>query len=80
MWFASDHPVGKQIAHPTFSKTEHSIVRQISSLADNKKDLIHYMSWLFGILLTFTSLLPTLLIPLHNVLKEPFYLYALCVY
>ena len=40
---------------------------------------IHYISWLFGILLTCTTLY-SLNVPWHNVLKEPFYIYEIHVY
>ena len=60
-----------------FSQTEKpfqkvAFVRQISNSTDDKT--IHYISWLFGILLTCTALI-FLIVPLHNVLKEPYYMY-----
>ena len=55
-------------------------VRQISITTDNKTDLVHYISWIFGILFTCTALLSTLIVPWHNVLKEPFYVYEIHVY
>ena len=61
---------------PTFSKTE-----QTSHEIDNKTDdSIHYTSWLFGILLSCTALLSALIVPWHNVLKEPFYWYEIWVF
>ena len=45
-----------------------------------KIDSIHYISWIFGMLLTFAALFSTLIVPWHNVLKEPFYMYELYVY
>ena len=65
---------------PTFCKTEHSSVRQLSYTTDNKRDSIHYFSWLFGILLACIALLPALMVPSHNILKEPFYEYEIHVY
>ena len=64
----------------TFSKTEHSSVQKISDATDNEPDSIHYITWLFGILLTCATLIPTLIVPWHNALKEPFYWYELYVY
>ena len=71
--------IGNQNVSPTFNKIEHSSVRQFSNTSDNKTDSIHYFSWLFGILLACTALLPTLIFPWHNVLKEPFYMYEVHV-
>ena len=65
---------------PTFSRNEHSHVRQIFNATDNETDSIHYITWLFGILLTCTALLSTLIVPWHNTLKEPFYWYEYFVY
>ena len=41
---------------------------------------IHYISWIFGMLLTFAALSSTLIVPWHNVLKEPIYTYEIFVY
>ena len=43
-------------------------------------DSVHYISWLFGILFTCTAMLPALIVPWHNVLREPFYWYEIVVY
>ena len=43
-------------------------------------DSVHYISWLFGILFTCTAMLPTLIVPWHNALREPFYSYEIYVY
>ena len=73
---SSNLEMGDQNVSPTFSKTE-----QISHELDNKTDdSIHYISWLFGILLSCTALLSALIVPWHNVLKEPFYLYEHHIY
>ena len=73
---SSNLEMGDQNVSPTFSKTE-----QISHELDNKTDdSIHYISWLFGILLTCTALLSALIVPWHNVLKEPFYWYEIWVF
>ena len=54
--------LGNQNVPPTFSKTEHSSVQKISDATDNEPpDSIHYISWLFGILLTCTALLSAFL-------------------
>ena len=55
-------------------------VRQITNTTDYKTDLVHYISWIFGILFTCTALSLTLIVPWHNVLKEPFYVYEIHVY
>ena len=47
---------------------------------DYEPDSIHYISWLFGILLTCITMLSTLIVPWHNALKEPFYWYEYFVY
>ena len=65
---------------PAFSKTEHSSVQKISNATNNEPDSIHYITWLFGILLTCATLISTLIVPWHNVLKEPFYWYEMYVY
>ena len=65
---------------PAFSKTQHSSVQKISNATKNEPDSIHYITWLFGILLTCTALLSTLIVPWHNTLKEPFYWYEYFVY
>ena len=70
----------QNVPSSTFSKTDHSSVRQINDATDNELDSIHYFTWLFGILLTCTSLLSTLIVPWHNVLKEPMYMYEFYVY
>ena len=72
--------LGNQNVPPTFSKTEHSSVQKISDATDNEPDSIHYITWLFGILLACTALLSTLIVPWHNTLKEPFYWYEYFVY
>ena len=59
---------------------ENIIASPPSTFSKTDSDSIHYLSWLFGILLTVTALLPTLFVPLHNVLKEPFYVYEIFVY
>ena len=82
---SSNSEIGNQIV--PISKTEQPFrkvvfVRQISKTSDNphETDLIHYISWIFGMLLTFAALLSTLIVPWHNVLKEPFYMYEFYVY
>ena len=78
---SSNLEIGNQIVPPsTFRKTEHAFVKQISNTTDNKTEAIHYISWIFGILLTFTALVSSLIVPWHNVLKESFYMYELYVY
>ena len=72
--------IGNQNVPSTISKTEHSSVRQIYDATDTQPDSIHYFSWLFGILLTCTALLSILIVPWHNVLREPFYWYEYFVY
>ena len=79
----SNLDLGNQIV--PLSKTEQpskrtAFVRQISNTADIKTDSVHYISWLFGILLTCTVFIPTMIVPWHNILKEPFYMYELYVY
>ena len=69
---SSNLKIGNQIVR----KTEPAFVRQISDTTDS----IHYVSWIFGILLTCTSLLSILIVPWHNVLKESIYLYEIYVY
>ena len=71
---------GNQNVPPPFSKTEHSSVRQIYDATDNEPDSIHYTSWLFGILLTCIAMIPILIVPWHNALREPFYWYEYHVY
>ena len=82
---SSNSEIGNQIV--PFSKTELpfrkvAFVRQIFNTTDNtrKTDLKHYISWIFGMLLTFAALASTLIVPWHNVLKEPFYMYEIFVY
>ena len=77
---SSNLEVGNQNAPPTFSKTEHSSVQQQSDATDIEIGSIHHVSWLFGIVLTCAALLSTLIVPWHNHLKEPFYIYELYVY
>ena len=72
--------LGNQNVPPTFNKTEHSSVQKISDTTDNEPDSIHYITWLFGILLTCAALISTLIVPWHNVMKEPFYWYEIYIY
>ena len=73
--------IGNQNVCPTFSKTEHPSVKQMFIATDNEPDdYIHYTSWLFGILLTCIGMVSYLLVPWHNVLKEPYYMYEYHVY
>ena len=92
MGVSSNSEMGNKIV--PFSKTESpfrkvAFVRQkckttldpLPSMGDAcKTDSIHYISWIFGMLLTFAALFSTLIVPWHNVLKEPFYMYELYVY
>ena len=71
---------GNKNVPATFSKTENSSVQKISDVTDNETDSIHYITWLFGILLTCTALLGALIVPWHNALKEPFYVYEYYVF
>ena len=50
------------------------IGQQISKTTDSKMDCIHYISFLFAIPLTCVALYG-LIVPWHNVLREPFYWY-----
>ena len=71
---------GNKNVPATFSKTENSTVQEISDATDNETDSIHYITWLFGILLTCAALISTLIVPWHNVMKEPFYWYEIYIY
>ena len=80
---SSDSKIGNQIA--TISKTEKpfkmaAFGQLISKTTDNEKDSLHYVSWLFGIVLTCAGLTTCLIVPWHNVLKEPFYWYEIHMY
>ena len=75
----SNLEIRNEIAPPpsTIRKTEN---RQISYATFIKNESIHYISWIFGILLTIAALSSALIVPWHNVLKEPFYFYEIYVY
>ena len=80
---SSDSKIRNKFA--TINKTEKPfkmapIGQQISKTTDNKMDSVHYISFLFGIPLTWIALLPTLIVPWHNALREPFYWYEYHVY
>ena len=76
---SSNLEIRNQIVPPpsTFRNSDN---RQISNTTDIKTKSIHYISWIFGILLTIAALSSALIVPWHNVLKEPFYFYEIYVY
>ena len=55
--------IGNQNVTPNITKTEHSSVQQTDDATDNEPDSIHYITWLFGILLVFTALVGALIVP-----------------
>ena len=72
--------IGNQNVTPNITKTEHSSVQQTDDATDNEPDSIHYITWLFGILLVFTALVGALIVPWHNALRQPFYVYEYYVF